>query len=189
MLSVIQPPPKPSLPARDSGEKKFNSRLVAPTFFRNEPFGENVEGLSHCGDESCAVEPAVQKHDFKHSTLCIVIGGKPLLANRFRKFKNARRQIRCFMQGPLTDRSLRTQTENLVNLSTRKGAYMDLCTFQTIGLKDLDMFRRLPWGNESDSLRHLEMGHPLGPTKEFLREKNTLQVRVGVICKSSVLNS
>ena len=66
---------------------------------------------------------------------------------------------------------------------------MDLCTFQTIGLKDLDMFRRLPWGNESDSLRHLEMGHPLGPTKEFLREKNTLQVRVGVICKSSVLNS
>ena len=43
----------------------------------------------------------------------------------------------------LTDRSLRTQTENLANLSTRKGASMDLCTFQKIGLKDLDTFRWL----------------------------------------------
>jgi hypothetical protein len=25
---------------------------VAPTLFRNEPFGENVERLSHCGDKS-----------------------------------------------------------------------------------------------------------------------------------------
>jgi len=33
------------------------------------------------------------------------------------------------------------QTENLANLSTRKGASMDLCTFQKIGLKDLDTFR------------------------------------------------
>ncbi len=41
----------------------------------------------------------------------------------------------------LTDRSLRTQTENLANLSTRKGASMDLGTFQKIGLKDLDTFR------------------------------------------------
>jgi hypothetical protein len=30
-----------------ASQKKFNSRLVAPTFFRNKPFGENVEGLSH----------------------------------------------------------------------------------------------------------------------------------------------
>jgi hypothetical protein len=28
------------------------SNPVAPTIFRNEPFGENVEGLSHCGDQS-----------------------------------------------------------------------------------------------------------------------------------------
>ena len=41
----------------------------------------------------------------------------------------------------LTDRSLRTQTENLANLSTRKGASMDLYTFQKIGLKDLDTIR------------------------------------------------
>jgi hypothetical protein len=31
--------------ALNRGEKKFNSRLVAPTFFRNEPFGEYVGGL------------------------------------------------------------------------------------------------------------------------------------------------
>jgi hypothetical protein len=27
--------------------KKFNRRLVVPTFFRKNPFGENFEGLSH----------------------------------------------------------------------------------------------------------------------------------------------
>jgi hypothetical protein len=26
------------------------SNPLAPIVFRNEPFGENVEGLSHCGD-------------------------------------------------------------------------------------------------------------------------------------------
>jgi hypothetical protein len=55
--------------------KKFNSRLVVPTFFRKKPFGENVEGLSHFMDKSCAVEPAVQTDDFEDSTLCIVISG------------------------------------------------------------------------------------------------------------------
>ena len=30
-----------------------SSNPVAPTLFGNEPFGENVEGLSHCGDGSC----------------------------------------------------------------------------------------------------------------------------------------
>jgi hypothetical protein len=32
----------------------LSSNPVAPTFFRNEPFGENVEGLSYCGDKSCS---------------------------------------------------------------------------------------------------------------------------------------
>jgi hypothetical protein len=32
------------------------SNPVAPTFFRKKPFGENVEGLSHCGDKSYANE-------------------------------------------------------------------------------------------------------------------------------------
>ena len=43
--------------------------------------------------------------------------------------------------GLLTNQPLRTQTENLANLSTRKGASMDLCTFQKISFKDLDPFR------------------------------------------------
>jgi hypothetical protein len=49
-----------------------SSNPVAPTVFRKKPFGENVEGLSHFRDESCAVEPAVQTDDFEDSTLCIV---------------------------------------------------------------------------------------------------------------------
>jgi len=28
------------------GDPRFKRRRIAPTFFRNEPFGENVEGLS-----------------------------------------------------------------------------------------------------------------------------------------------
>ena len=52
----------------------------------------------------------------------------------------------------LTDRFLRTQTENLANLSTRKGASMDLCIFQKSGLKDLDRFRNSPRvQNDTDS--------------------------------------
>jgi len=41
-------------PAPDPGDKKFNSRLVAPTILQEKPFGENVEG--HCGDQSYAIE-------------------------------------------------------------------------------------------------------------------------------------
>jgi hypothetical protein len=32
-------------PHADAGYKKFNRRLIAPTIFRNELFGENVEGF------------------------------------------------------------------------------------------------------------------------------------------------
>ena len=59
-------------------QKVAGSNPVTPTIFQKKPFGENVEGLSHCGDESCVIESAVQKHDFEDSTLCSVIGGKPL---------------------------------------------------------------------------------------------------------------
>ena len=45
-LAVIQPPPQPGLPASNAPDKKFNSRLVAPTVLGIEPFGENVERLS-----------------------------------------------------------------------------------------------------------------------------------------------
>lgn len=47
------------------GQKKFNCHLVASTFFENEPFGEHSEGLSYCGDESCAVGRAVREHNLK----------------------------------------------------------------------------------------------------------------------------
>jgi hypothetical protein len=78
-------------------QEDASSNPVAPTFFRNEPFGENVKGLSHFSDETCAVEPAVQTDDFEDSTLCIVIGGKPLLAKRLRKLKHFGRQLGVFV--------------------------------------------------------------------------------------------
>jgi hypothetical protein len=51
-FTAIHPPLPTRLPAPDPSDKKFNSRLVAPTVFRNEPLGENVEGLSYYGDQS-----------------------------------------------------------------------------------------------------------------------------------------
>ena len=41
------------------------SNPVAPTFFRNMHFGENDEGLSHCGDKSCVIATAIQEDDFE----------------------------------------------------------------------------------------------------------------------------
>jgi hypothetical protein len=52
------------------------SNQVAPTFFRKKPFGENVEGLSQFSDQCCAVERAVQTHDFEQSTFGVVIGAR-----------------------------------------------------------------------------------------------------------------
>ena len=63
------------------------------------PFGESVEGLSHCGDESCAFEPAVQKYDFQDSSLRRVISDKPLPPKCLRKFKNFLRQLSRFVVG------------------------------------------------------------------------------------------
>ena len=75
------------------------SNPLAPTFLRNEPFGENVEGLSHCGDKSCVVERVVQTHDFDDSTLRIAISGKPFLAKGLRKLKHFGRQLGGFVVG------------------------------------------------------------------------------------------
>lgn len=41
-----------SSPNPDAGDKKFNSRPVAPIILRNEPFGDYAEGLFHCEDAS-----------------------------------------------------------------------------------------------------------------------------------------
>ena len=43
-----------------------------------EPFGENVEGLSHCGDKSYIVEHAVQTHDFEDPPPRRVICPRPI---------------------------------------------------------------------------------------------------------------
>jgi len=66
---------------------------LTPDFVRKDELtpdfvGKNVEGLSHCEDKSCVVEPAVQKRDCEDSTLRCVISAKPLLAKRLRKFNN-----------------------------------------------------------------------------------------------------
>jgi hypothetical protein len=47
------------------GAEVVGSNPAGPTIFSDQPFGEDVEGLSHCGDESYAFETAVQKHDFE----------------------------------------------------------------------------------------------------------------------------
>jgi hypothetical protein len=45
-----------------------SSNPVARIIFRKKPFGKNVEGLSYFREESCAVELAVQTHNFEDST-------------------------------------------------------------------------------------------------------------------------
>jgi hypothetical protein len=50
-------------PLPDPSDKKFNSRLVAPTSIDNSSlptFGENVEGLSHCGAWSLVIKTPAQ---------------------------------------------------------------------------------------------------------------------------------
>src|SRR5688500_2632312 len=37
-------------------QKVAGSNPVTPTVFRNKPFGDNVEGLCHCGDWSCVAQ-------------------------------------------------------------------------------------------------------------------------------------
>jgi hypothetical protein len=51
-------------------DKKFDWCPVTPMIFQNNPFGENVEGLSYCGNKSCVIESAVQKDDFQYPALC-----------------------------------------------------------------------------------------------------------------------
>ena len=68
-LTNVQPPPQSGFPTPDASDKKFNSRLVVPTFFRNEPFGEHVEGLSRCGDKGYAIETAVQSRDAEEASM------------------------------------------------------------------------------------------------------------------------
>lgn len=95
--TVIQTPPQPGFPTLDTGDKKFNSRLVAPTIFRNKPFGEDVEGLFHFRAESYAVQGAVQTDDFEDAAFRGVVGGKRLLFQGLREVKHCHRQFGCFI--------------------------------------------------------------------------------------------
>jgi len=45
------------------------SNPVTPTLLRDEPSGQQVEGLSHCGDESCAVGAEVPTDYIAYVTL------------------------------------------------------------------------------------------------------------------------
>ena len=53
MLYAVDVESRVLLPTTDFPVKKFYCRPITPTFFRKKPFGENVEGLSYCGDGSC----------------------------------------------------------------------------------------------------------------------------------------
>jgi hypothetical protein len=95
------------------------SNPVAPTVFRRKPFGENVEGLFHCGIEIYVIEAAVQKHDFEDSTLGGGINDKPLLSKRLKKFKNIGREGCRFVLGAVEHSpSLPGQVGHLPNVST-----------------------------------------------------------------------
>jgi len=57
------------------------SNPVAPTFPRNEPFGEDVEGLSHCGAKSYVIETQVRTDDFEDLPFRGTICRKPFLCS------------------------------------------------------------------------------------------------------------
>lgn len=71
-----------------TSDKKFNSRFVAPTIYRNQPFCKCAEGFSHCGVESYVFEKIVQKHDSENSTLYNVVMRKAFLYRSLKKYQN-----------------------------------------------------------------------------------------------------
>ena len=70
------------------GSVRSEVQILSPRLLSEmKPFGENVEGLSHCGDESYVVEPQVQTDDFEDTTLGGEICRKPFLTQLLREFK------------------------------------------------------------------------------------------------------
>jgi hypothetical protein len=74
-------------------QKKFNSHPVVPTVFGNEPFDQDVEGLSHLRPKSCAVQGKVQTHDFEDLVFCRAVTGKRFSNQRLRKFEHLERNL------------------------------------------------------------------------------------------------
>jgi len=98
-----------SVPRLYLSQKKSNWRLATSTIFRDQPFGECVEGLSYFRAKSHAVENAVQKHDFQQSTLGTLVCGKRLLFQGLRKFKDFRRQVGRFVAGAVQNVQLQVE--------------------------------------------------------------------------------
>jgi len=93
---AIAATPSPS-PATGPNGRGLLSTPVAPTFREIKPFGEHVEGLSHCGNETYAIEAAVQTDDFEDSPLGGVISRNPLILQGLREFKHLRREFGRFV--------------------------------------------------------------------------------------------
>ena len=87
----------------------FSSNPFAPTIFLFEPFGHEVEGLSHFRDKTYAVERPVQTDDFENSTLCSDIRRKPFGSQVLRKFKRTDGQINGFVVRSLRSLDLQPQ--------------------------------------------------------------------------------
>lgn len=71
----------------NSVQKAFNLCPVTPTCWNEMPFGDNVEGLSHCGAEGSAAGPFVQTDDSADPPLRGVARSRPLLQQGLRAFK------------------------------------------------------------------------------------------------------
>ena len=84
---------QPGLECLTGGQEVAGSNPVAPIIRGNGPFGEDVEGLSYCGDKTYAFEPKVQTDDFEQLTFCLRISTKPFLFQGLRKFKRFDGQI------------------------------------------------------------------------------------------------
>jgi hypothetical protein len=74
---------------------------IPATNLQREPFGEDVEGLSHCGAKTYAVERKVQTEDFEEPPLFGNIRAKPFVGKRLRKFKHLKRQFSDFRLLPI----------------------------------------------------------------------------------------
>ena len=84
-------------------QKVASSNLVAPTFFRKKPFGENVEGLSHYWAKSYVIETPVQTDDFEDSPLGGIIRRKPFTRKALRKFNRLDGDVRVFVVATVED--------------------------------------------------------------------------------------
>ena len=87
-------------PPADSCQKKFNTRLVSPTFFQSKPFDQRVEEFSPFQVKGCAVKSQVQTDDFQQTPLGVEIGPIPFGDKVLREFKRLDRKIGVFMPAP-----------------------------------------------------------------------------------------